>query len=382
MKNKVVAMLLAGGQGSRLKSLTYNIAKPAIPFGGKYRIIDFPLSNCMNSEIHTVGVLTQYQPHVLHNYIGQGIPWDLDRRSGGVTMLTPYTEMGGLKWYDGTANAIYQNMHYLVEQDPEYVLILSGDHIYKMNYQTMLEFHKEQKADVTISVIEVPWKDTHRFGIMNTDDNMNVKEFVEKPENAESNLASMGVYIFNWQKLKKYLQLDNENENSSHDFGKNIIPLMLENNEKMVAYPYKGYWKDVGTVESLWEANMDLLDETSGLNLHDSGWRIFSSNPQLPPQFIGEHGFVQDSLVNEGCVIEGTIEKSVIFQDVQVEEGASLKECVVMSGVKIGKGAQLQRVIIPPRLSIPENYHIPDQKEEIVLLTEEVLENWRRGEGQ
>lgn len=382
MKNKVVAMLLAGGQGSRLKSLTYNIAKPAIPFGGKYRIIDFPLSNCMNSEIHTVGVLTQYQPHVLHNYIGQGIPWDLDRRSGGVTMLTPYTEMGGLKWYDGTANAIYQNMHYLVEQDPEYVLILSGDHIYKMNYQTMLEFHKEQKADVTISVIEVPWKETHRFGIMNTDDNMNVKEFVEKPENAESNLASMGVYIFNWQKLKKYLQLDNENESSSHDFGKNIIPLMLENNEKMVAYPYKGYWKDVGTVDSLWEANMDLLDETSGLNLHDPGWRIFSSNPQLPPQFIGEHGTVQDSLVNEGCVIEGAIEKSVIFQDVQVEEGASLKECVVMSGVKIGKGAQLQRVIIPPRLSIPENYRISDQKEEIVLLTEEVLENWRRGEGQ
>lgn len=382
MKNKVVAMLLAGGQGSRLKSLTYNIAKPAIPFGGKYRIIDFPLSNCMNSEIHTVGVLTQYQPHVLHNYIGQGIPWDLDRRSGGVTMLTPYTEMGGLKWYDGTANAIYQNIRYLTKQDPEYVLILSGDHIYKMNYQTMLEFHKQQKADVTISVIEVPWKDTNRFGIMNTDDNMEVKEFVEKPENAESNLASMGVYIFNWQKLKKYLLLDNENENSSHDFGKDIIPLMLENQEKLVAYPYKGYWKDVGTVDSLWEANMDLLDESSGLNLHDPGWRIFSSNPQLPPQFIGENGVVQESLVNEGCVIEGSVKKSVIFQDVHVQEGASLKECVVMSGVRIGKGAQLQRVIIPPGLSIPENYHIKDQKEEIALLTEEDLENWGRGEDQ
>lgn len=379
MKNKVVAMLLAGGQGSRLKSLTYNIAKPAIPFGGKYRIIDFPLSNCMNSEIYTVGVLTQYQPHVLHHYIGQGTPWDLDRHSGGVTMLTPYAAMGGIKWYDGTANAIYQNIHYLEEQNPEYVIILSGDHIYKMNYQLMLNFHEEQNADATISVIEVPWKDASRFGIMNTDDNWQVKEFVEKPENPESNLASMGVYIFNWQKLKKYLMLDNDDENSSHDFGKDIIPLMLQNNEKMVAYPYKGYWKDVGTVESFWEANMDLLDETSGLNLHDPGWRIFSSNPQLPPQVITDKGFVQESLINEGCVIDGQINKSIIFQNVQVKEGASLHECVVMSDVVIGKGAKLNKVIIPPQLSIPDNFQIHDQDGEVVLLTEELIEGWERG---
>src|SRR5690606_597848 len=321
MKRKIVAMLLAGGQGSRLKSLTYDIAKRAIPFGGKYRIIDFPLSNCVNSEIHTVGVLTQYQPHVLHNYIGLGTPWDLDRRAGGVTMLTPYAGMEGIKWYDGTANAIYQNIKYLTEQDPQYVIILSGDHIYKMNYQTMLDFHIEQNAGATISVIEVPWKDASRFGIMNTDENMQVKEFVEKPAEPESNLASMGVYIFDWAKLKKYLLIDNDNENSSHDFGKDIIPLMLEQGEKIVAYPYNGYWKDVGTVESLWEAHTDLLNSNSGLNLNDPDWRIFSSNPQLPPQVVGENGYLQEALINEGCVINGKVEKSIVFQDVEVKEG-------------------------------------------------------------
>ena len=382
MKRKIVAMLLAGGQGSRLKSLTYDIAKPALPFGGKYRIIDFPLSNCVNSEIHTVGVLTQYQPHVLHNYIGLGTPWDLDRRTGGVTMLTPYAGMEGIKWYDGTADAIYQNIKYLTEQDPQYVIILSGDHIYKMNYQTMLDFHMEQNAGATISVIEVPWKDASRFGIMNTDENMQVKEFVEKPAEPESNLASMGVYIFDWAKLKKYLLIDNDNENSSHDFGKDIIPLMLEQGEKMVAYPYKGYWKDVGTVESLWEANMDLLNSNSGLNLNDPAWRIFSSNPQLPPQVIGETGYLQEALINEGCVIDGKVEKSIVFQDVQVKEGASLYECVVMSGVVIGSGANLSRVIIPPDLVIPENFKLKEQGDEIVLLTQDIVEEWKGSAGK
>ncbi|WKA51346.1 glucose-1-phosphate adenylyltransferase [Planococcus liqunii] len=382
MKRKIVAMLLAGGQGSRLKSLTYDIAKPAIPFGGKYRIIDFPLSNCVNSEIHTVGVLTQYQPHVLHNYIGLGTPWDLDRRAGGVTMLTPYAGMEGIKWYDGTANAIYQNIKYLTEQDPQYVIILSGDHIYKMNYQTMLDFHIEQNAGATISVIEVPWKDASRFGIMNTDENMQVKEFVEKPAEPESNLASMGVYIFDWAKLKKYLLIDNDNENSSHDFGKDIIPLMLGEGEKMVAYPYKGYWKDVGTVESLWEANMDLLNSNSGLNLNDPDWRIFSSNPQLPPQVVGENGYLQEALINEGCVINGKVEKSIVFQDVEVKEGASLYECVVMNCVKIGSGAKLSRVIIPPDLIIPENFELKEQGDEIVLLTQDLIEEWKGSVGK
>lgn len=377
MNRKVVAMLLAGGQGSRLKSLTYNIAKPAIPFGGKYRIIDFPLSNCVNSEIRTVGVLTQYQPHMLHRYIGLGTPWDLDRRSGGVTILTPYAEMDGIKWYNGTANAIYQNLTYLMEQDPEFVLILSGDHIYKMDYQKMLEFHKEKNADATISVIEVPWEETSRFGIMNTSEDLEVTEFVEKPKEAKSNLASMGVYIFNWQKLKKYLELDNNNEESSHDFGKDIIPLMLGEDEKLVAYPYKGYWKDVGTVESLWEANMDLLNSDSGLNLHDPGWRIFSANRQLPPQVVTETGELKEVFVNEGCVIEGKVEKSIIFQEVKVQKGATLYECVVMNCVVVGSGAKLTRAIVPPNLVIPENFEIGTPGGEIILLTQEIIDEWK-----
>lgn len=377
MNRKVVAMLLAGGQGSRLKSLTYNIAKPAIPFGGKYRIIDFPLSNCVNSEIRTVGVLTQYQPHMLHRYIGLGTPWDLDRRNGGVTILTPYAEMDGIKWYNGTANAIYQNLAYLLEQDPEFVLILSGDHIYKMDYQKMLEFHKANGADATISVIEVPWEEASRFGIMNTDENMEVTEFVEKPKEPQSNLASMGVYIFNWQKLKKYLELDNKTEDSSHDFGKDIIPLMLGEGEKLVAYPYKGYWKDVGTVESLWEANMDLLNTESGLNLHDPGWRIFSANRQLPPQVVTETGELKEVFVNEGCLIEGKVEKSIIFQEVNVQEGAALYECVVMNCVVVGRGAKLTRTIVPPDLIIPENFEIGVPGGEIILLTQDIIDEWK-----
>ncbi|MGB6408315.1 MAG: glucose-1-phosphate adenylyltransferase [Planococcus donghaensis] len=381
MNNKVVAMLLAGGQGSRLKSLTYTIAKPALPFGGKYRIIDFPLSNCTNSGIDTVGVLTQYQPHVLHSYIGLGTPWDLDRRHGGVTMLPPFAEIDGNKWYAGTASAIYQNLTFLQSCDPEYVLILSGDHIYKMDYEVLVDYHKEHDADVTISVLEVPWEEASRFGIINVDDQMKVLEFDEKPENPKSNLASMGVYVFTWKKLKEYLEADNVIEESSHDFGKDILPAMMENGEKMIAYPFKGYWKDVGTVDSFWEANMDLLDLNSGLNLHDSGWRIYSSNPQLPPQVINQTGNVQSSMVNEGCVISGEVTKSVIFQKVVVEENVQISESVIMSGATVHKGAKLHRAIVPPEFEVPEGFEIVDQQDKVILLTDEEVEKWKeRGE--
>lgn len=383
MNDKVIAMLLAGGQGSRLKSLTYTIAKPALPFGGKYRIIDFPLSNCTNSGIETVGVLTQYQPHVLHQYIGLGTPWDLDRRSGGVTMLPPYAEIDGIKWYAGTASAIYQNISFLKSCDPAYVLILSGDHIYKMDYEALIDYHKQHQADVTISVLEVPWEEASRFGVVNVDEGMNIEEFDEKPANPKSNLASMGVYVFNWNVLEEYLKMDNADEESSHDFGKDILPAMLENKQKMVAYPFKGYWKDVGTVESLWEANMDLLDLNAGLNLHDPGWRIYSSNPQLPPQVINETGNVQESMVNEGCVISGEVFKSVIFQNVIIEEGASVSESVVMSGATIRKDAKLSRVIVPPKLDVPEGFELLQQKEgEVVLLTQEQMDEWKERVGK
>lgn len=377
MKKEIVAMLLAGGQGTRLKELTYTVAKPAVPFGGKYRIIDFPLSNCLNSEIHTVGVLTQYEPHVLHHYIGIGTPWDLDRRNGGVTMLPPYAEKEGIKWYDGTANAIYQNMRYLEAYDPEYVLILSGDHIYKMNYGLMLDFHKKNQADVTISVIEVPWEEASRFGIMEAETNFRVKEFVEKPENPKSNLASMGVYIFNWQKLKKYLEIDMRNEESTHDFGKDIIPLMLSGEEEMFAYPFKGYWKDVGTVASLWEANMDLLKKDSNLNLHDAAWRIYSSNPQLPPQVVTKNGEIQNSLVNEGCIVDGKVSKSIISQDVGLKAGSSLSECVVMSGVIIGHNVELTRAIIPPNVIVPDGFKAEGKNGDVLLVTEELIAKWK-----
>lgn len=380
MKKQIVAMLLAGGQGTRLKELTYTVAKPAIPFGGKYRIIDFPLSNCTNSEILTVGILTQYQPHLLHQYIGLGTPWDLDRRNGGVTMLPPYAEADGNKWYNGTADAIFQNMSFLEALEPEYVLILSGDHIYKMNYTLMLDFHKKQQAAVTISVIEVPWEEASRFGMIETDDELQVTKFVEKPENPKSNLASMGVYIFNYKKLKKYLAKDAENKESSHDFGKDIIPAMLRDDEKMVAYPFEGYWRDVGTVESLWEANMDLLDLDSGLVLYDSAWRIFSSNPQFPPQVVTETCEIQESFVNEGCIIEGKVNRSVISQNVHIKVDAEVDECVVMAGVVIGTNAKIRRAIITPDLEIPNNFELKKKDDEITLLTKETIRNWERSE--
>lgn len=376
-KKKCVAMLLAGGQGSRLNSLTKNIAKPAVPFGGKYRIIDFALSNCTNSGIDTVGVLTQYQPLVLNSYIGIGSAWDLDRKNGGVTVLPPYSESSEVKWYTGTASAIYQNLNYLEQYDPEYVLILSGDHIYKMNYDQMLDYHIANNADVTISVIEVPWHEASRFGIMNTDGYGNIVEFEEKPENPKSNLASMGIYIFNWHVLKRYLQEDDANEASSHDFGKDIIPKLLEDKNRLLAYSFSGYWKDVGTVQSLWEANMDLLKDGNDLNLFDNHWRIYSVNRNHPPQYISPSAKVTESLINEGCIIEGEIEQSVLFQGVTVGEGTVIKESVVMPDAIIGKNVYMEKVIVPTNIVIPDGIAFHGEEDEITLITEEMIESMK-----
>ncbi len=375
IKKKCIAMLLAGGKGSRLHSLTKDLAKPAVPFGGKYRIIDFTLSNCTNSGIDTVGVLTQYQPLVLNSYIGIGSAWDLDRINGGVTVLPPYTASSEVKWYTGTASAVYQNLNYLEQYNPEYVLILSGDHIYKMNYEEMLEYHIEKSADATISVIEVPWDEASRFGIMNTNEEMGVTEFVEKPDEPISNLASMGIYIFKWTILREYLLEDAENPESSHDFGKDIIPKLLHDEKKLFAYPFKGYWKDVGTVKSLWEANMDLLDENCELDLFDYNWRIYSVNPNQRPQYISPEAEVTESLVNEGCTIEGVVNKSVLFQGVTVKKGAMIRESVIMPDAVIGENVLIEKAIVPSHLTIPDNTVIkcdPGQ-EEIVLVTEEML---------
>ena len=366
-------MLLAGGKGSRLSSLTQSLAKPAVPFGGKYRIIDFTLSNCTNSGIDTVGVLTQYQPLLLNSYIGIGSAWDLDRKSGGVTVLPPYTESSGVKWYTGTASAIYQNMNFLKNYDPEYVLILSGDHIYKMDYDKMLQHHINANADVSISVIEVPWDEASRFGIMSTNEEMEITKFEEKPESPKNNLASMGIYIFKWSVLKEYLEMDDRNPDSSHDFGKDVIPLLLEEKKKLIAYPFKGYWKDVGTVKSLWEANMDLLKDDGRLDLLDHSWRIYSVNPNQPPQYISSNATVNESLINEGCVIEGNVDHSVIFQGVHIGEDSTIKDSVVMPDAIIGKNVVIERVIIPENMVIPDNTEIRSEKDEIILVTDDMI---------
>lgn len=373
VKKKCVAMLLAGGKGSRLNSLTRDLAKPAVPFGGKYRIIDFALSNCANSGIDTVGVLTQYQPLLLNSYIGIGSAWDLDRKDGGVTVLPPYAESSEVKWYTGTASAIYQNLNYLKQYQPDYVLILSGDHIYKMNYESMLEYHIEKRADVTISLIEVPWVEASRFGIMNTDEDLRIVEFDEKPANPKNNLASMGIYIFNWNILKEYLEMDDRNPESSHDFGKDVIPALLEENKKLFAYPFKGYWKDVGTVQSLWEANMDLLREECDLDLFDHGWRIYSVNPNQPPQYISSHAIVKESLINEGCTIEGEVDNSVLFQGVSIGKGSIIKESVIMPDAVIGSNCLIERAIVPFDVRVPDGTVIRSFDDEIILVTEEML---------
>lgn len=348
MKNKkqCVAMLLAGGQGSRLGILTSDVAKPAIPYGGKYRIIDFPLSNCTNSGIDVVGVLTQYRPLLLNAYIGSGSPWDLDLAHGGVYVLPPYVTGKSGEWYSGTANAIYQNIQFIEQFNTDYVLILSGDHIYKMDYNKMLQFHIQNEADCTIAVREVPWEEASRFGIMNTNEDNSISEFEEKPALPKSNKASMGVYIFTWEKLRQYLVADAEDPNSANDFGKNIIPKMLGDEQRMFAYDFKGYWKDVGTIESLWEANMDLLTLPMPIDLYDTKWRIYGRNPGLAPHFIAEGASVRNSLITEGCEVFGNVDHSVIFSGVTIREGATVKDSVVMPGAVIERGAQVQRAII------------------------------------
>ncbi len=359
MKSKeCIAMILAGGQGSRLGSLTKKIAKPAVPFGGKYRIIDFPLSNCHNSGIDMVGVLTQYQPLALHSYIGIGSAWDLDRQNGGVYVLPPYVRDKGGEWYKGTADAIYQNLNFIEMAKAEYVLVLSGDHIYKMDYSLMLDYHKKMAAEVTIAVIEVPWEEASRFGIMNTTETGRINEFEEKPKHPRSNLASMGVYIFSTATLARFLAADAADLKSSHDFGKNVIPEMLKEGIALYAYQFDGYWKDVGTVESFWEANMDLLSKDSQLDLYDPAWRIYSVNPTRPPHYIAPTAKVQSALISEGSQIFGEVEHSVIFPGVIIGEGAQVIDSVIMPYVMIAPGAVVHKAIICRKAVISEGCFI------------------------
>ena len=373
-KKEIVAMILAGGQGSRLGVLTKKLAKPAVPFGGKYRIIDFPLSNCSNSGIYTVGILTQYKPLELNTHIGIGSPWDLDRRDGGVSVLPPYQGEKGGKWYRGTANAIYQNIEYIDRYNPEYVLILSGDHIYKMNYDDMLNFHKEKNAEATIAVIDVDIREASRFGIMNTRDDLSIYEFEEKPKKAKSTKASMGVYIFNWKILKEFLIIDENDKLSDNDFGKNIIPKMLESNISLCAYPFKGYWKDVGTIRSLWEANMDLLNMENKLNLYDNNWKIYSENIASPAQYIGNNSEINESLVVEGCIIEGNVEHSVIFQGVKIGKNSIIKNSVIMNNTIIEDNVTINKAIIGSNAKISRNCNIGDGEKIAVIASNETLD--------
>ena len=346
VENKVVAMLLAGGQGSRLKALTKKIAKPAVPFGGKYRIIDFALSNATNSGISDIGILTQYKPYLLNTHIGIGAAWDYDRNEGGLRVLPPFTSEDGGRWYTGTANAIFENIDFIDELDPQYVLILSGDHIYKMDYTQLLEYHKNMNADVTLAVMEVPWKDASRFGIINVGEDNEIVEFDEKPKNPKSNLASMGIYMFNWKELRRYLIKDNKDKESDNDFGKNILPRMLNEGKSMYAWNFKGYWKDVGTVRSYWEANMDLLNPDNTLNLYDKKWRIYTKSKNLPPHYIARGALVKNSLINEGCIVRGEVNNSILFSGVVIEKGASINNSVILTNCTINSGAKINNAVI------------------------------------
>ena len=363
MKKECIAMLLAGGQGSRLYVLTSDVAKPAVPFGGKYRIIDFPLSNCTNSGIDTVGVLTQYKPLELNSYIGSGQPWDLDRLDGGVHILPPYMQEGDRgSWFKGTANAIYQNIGFVDMYDPDYVVILSGDHIYKMNYGKMVEAHKKAGAACTISVLEVPWAEAPRFGIMAVDSEDNITEFQEKPKEPKSNLASMGIYVFSWKKLREYLIEDEKNPNSSNDFGKNIIPMMLGAGEKMIAYRFEGYWKDVGTLESLWDANMDMLSR-GDLDLLEDSWPIYARLPAEPPAFIGKSALVEHSVVTQGCEVNGKVMNSVLSHGARIEEGAEVSYSVLMPGVTVKRGAVVRYAILGENCQVEAGATVGDSPE-------------------
>ena len=358
MAKEVLALILAGGQSTRLSTLNKKLAKPAFTFGGKYRIIDFTLSNCANSDINTVGVLTQFEPLVLNSYIGIGRHWDLDRKDGGVNILPPYLKEKGGEWYKGTANAVYQNMDYIDMQNPKYVLVLSGDHIYKMDYAKMIDFHKEKESETTITVIKVPLKEASRFGIMNTREDNSIYEFDEKPKQPKNDLASMGVYLFNWEILKKYLAEDDKNKSSSHDFGKNIIPAMLSAGVKLYAYPFKGYWKDVGTIESLWQANMDLLKIDNELNLFDKDWKIYSVNSLQPPQYVSRESKVVNSMISEGCKIFGTVVNSVLSPGVQIGKGVYVSDTVIMRNAIIRENTIIHRSIIGSRCEINEECSI------------------------
>ena len=356
MAKEIVAMLLAGGQGSRLYALTQNLAKPAVPFGGKYRIIDFPLSNCVNSGIDTVGILTQYQPVVLNEYIGNGQPWDLDRLYGGVHVLPPYQKATGSDWFKGTANAIYQHISFIDRYDPEYVIILSGDQICKQDYSEFLAFHKEKGADFSVAVMEVPWEEASRFGLMVTDENAQITEFQEKPKNPKSNLASMGNYIFKWSILRKYLIEDELDPNSDNDFGKNIIPNLLKDGCKMFAHRFDGYWKDVGTIPSLWEANMEVLDpEHSGIDLFDENWKVYSRNSGMTAHKISGTAVVENSMITDGCRVDGTVKHSILFAGVKVEAGAVVEDAVVMGNAVIKAGAQVKHCIVAENAVVGEN---------------------------
>ena len=373
-KKRIIAMILAGGQGTRLKELTEDIAKPAVAFGGKYRIIDFTLTNCSNSGIDTVGVLTQYEPRILNNHIGRGSPWDLDRMDGGVTVLQPHTRKNDEKgWYKGTANAIYQNIKFIEEYDPEYVLILSGDHIYKMNYDKMLQFHIQKNADATIGVFKVPLKDAPSFGIMNTRDDMSIYEFEEKPKEPKSDLASMGIYIFNWQLLKKYLDEDEKDSNSSNDFGKNIIPNMLNDGKKMFAYPFKGYWRDVGTIQSFWDAHMDLLSEDNELDLFDKSWRVNTRQGIYTPSYFEKDSKVQNTLIDKGCLVEGEIKHSVIFSGVKIGKNSKIIDSVIMADTEIGDNVIIQKAIIANDVKIADNVIIGDGEKIAVVGEKKII---------
>ena len=358
-------MLLAGGQGSRLYALTKKLAKPAVPFGGKYRIIDFPLSNCVNSGIDTVGILTQYQPLLLNEYIGNGQPWDLDRLYGGVHVLPPYQKATGSDWYKGTANAIYQNINFIERYDPEYVVILSGDHIYKMDYSQMLQFHKDRNADCTIAVLNVSLEEASRFGIMTADADGTITKFEEKPKHPESTLASMGIYIFTWSKLREYLIRDEEDKTSSNDFGKNIIPNMLADKQKLVAWPFEGYWKDVGTIDSLWEANMDLLDPNVPLDVWDPSWKIFSRTSGHPGHHIGKLAHVDNSMVTEGCEVEGTVQNSVLFAGAVVAKGATVESSIIMPGSVVEEGAEVYYSIIAENVVVKKGAVVGAKPEDV-----------------
>ena len=364
-KQEVVAMLLAGGQGSRLGVLTRNLAKPAVPFGGKYRIIDFPLSNCVNSGIETVGVLTQYQPLELNDYIGNGQPWDLDSNNAGVHVLPPYQKQKKTDWYKGTANAIYQNIPFIERYNPDYVVVLSGDHIYKMDYSKMLNFHKEKNAACTIAVYEVPMAEASRFGILNTNEDGSIYEFEEKPKKPKSNKASKGNYVFTWEKLRKYLEEDENDPKSQNDFGKNVLPAMLNAGESMFAYRFEGYWKDVGTIESLWESNMDLLDPNIPLDLNDPEWRIYSRNPVMPPHYVAKGATIQNSLAAEGCNVYGTVDFSVLFAGVYVAPGAVVRDSIIMPGSRIEEGATVQYAIVAENSVVGANSVVGQRPEDM-----------------